>query len=206
MTITDVKPRRKSLVALYIDGEFAVNVDKETFLISRYKVGSQITDEEFYDLTRKSENKRAKEKAFYLIEHRDHSSKELFDKIKKSTNEESAYLAVEKLKDLELINDAAFAKRYAYELFNRKKFAAKRVKYELIKKGIDKEIVNEIIEDVEIDPKEQILELLLGKYKNAMYDEKRLKRAIAALQRYGYNWEDIRSVLEDLKSNFDNDL
>lgn len=206
MTITDVKPRRKSLVALYIDGEFAVNVDKETFLISRYKVGSQITDEEFYDLTRKSENKRAKEKAFYLIEHRDHSSKELFDKIKKSTNEESAYLAVEKLKDLELINDATFAKRYASELFNRKKFAAKRVKYELIKKGIDKEIVNEIIEDVEIDPKEQILELLLGKYKNAMYDEKRLKRAIAALQRYGYNWEDIRSVLEDLKSNFDNDL
>lgn len=206
MTITDVKPRRKSLVALYIDGEFAVNVDKETFLISRYKVGSQITDEEFYDLTRKSENKRAKEKAFYLIEHRDHSSKELFDKIKKSTNEESAYLAVKKLKDLELINDAAFAKRYASELFNRKKFAAKRVKYELIKKGIDKEIVNEIIEDVEIDPKEQILELLLGKYKNAMYDEKRLKRAIAALQRYGYNWEDIRSVLEDLKSNFDNDL
>lgn len=203
MTITDVKPRKKSMVALYIDGEFAANIDKETFLISRYKIGSNITDEEFYDLTRQSENRRAKEKAFYLIEHRDHSSKELFDKIKRFTSEKSAHLAVERMKDIGLVNDNAFAKKYASELICRKKFAAKRAEYELIKKGIDREIAREIIEEIEVDPKEQILGLLLGKYRNSIHDEKKLKRAVASLQRYGYSWEDIRSALEEVKNDFD---
>ena len=206
MTITDVKPRRKAMFALYIDGEFAVNIDKEIFITSKYKVGSQITDEDLYNLARESENRRAKEKALYLIEHRDHSSKELFDKVRRSTNEESARLAVEKMKDIGLVNDDTFARRYALELINRKKFAPRRVEFELIKKGIDREIAQEIIEDIEIDVKEQILKLLLSKYRSSVCDEKKLKRTIASLQRYGYSWEDIQSALKELKDNFDNDL
>ena len=206
MTITDVRPRKKSMVALYIDGEFAVNVDKETFLISKYKVGSQITDEDFCGLIQQSDNRRAKEKALYLIEYREHSSKELFDKIKRTTNEESARIAVKKMQDIGLVDDDAFAKRYALDLINRKKFAAKRVEYELVQKGIDREIAREIIENIDVDPKEQILELLLGKYKNAIGDEKKLKRTIASLQRYGYNWEDIRSALEEVKNQCGEDF
>lgn len=199
MLITDVRARKKSMVAIYIDGEFAVNIDKETFLLSGYKVGIQISDEEFYDLIKNSDDRRAKEKALYLIEYRDHSSKELFDKIKRSTSEESALVAVEKMKKLGLVNDINFAKKLAKDLFYRKKFASKRVEYELIHKGIDREIAQEIIEEISPEPKEQLLELLLGKYKNLLKNEKGLKRTISSFQRLGYRWDDIRAVLEEIK-------
>ena len=46
MLITAIEPRRKSLRALYLDGELAVNIDAQTLLSSRFQVGTEITDEE----------------------------------------------------------------------------------------------------------------------------------------------------------------
>ena len=39
MEITAMKPRRKRLTALYLDGEFAVNVDTETLELSGLHIG-----------------------------------------------------------------------------------------------------------------------------------------------------------------------
>ena len=80
MLITAIEPRRKSLRALYLDGELAVNIDAQTLLSSRFQVGTEITDEELHELLAASDANRAKEKALYLIAHRDHSKKELVDK------------------------------------------------------------------------------------------------------------------------------
>ena len=82
MLITAIELRRKSLRALYLDGELAVNIDAQTRLSSRFQVGTEITDEELHELLAASDANRAKEKALYLIAHRDHSKKELVDKIR----------------------------------------------------------------------------------------------------------------------------
>ena len=79
MLITAIEPRRKSLRALYLDGELAVNIDAQTLLSSRFQVGTEITDEELHELLAASDANRAKEKALYLIAHRDHSKKELVE-------------------------------------------------------------------------------------------------------------------------------
>ena len=75
MLITAIEPRRKSLRALYLDGELAVNIDAQTLLSSRFQVGTEITDEELHELLAASDANRAKEKALYLIAHRDHSKR-----------------------------------------------------------------------------------------------------------------------------------
>ena len=74
MTVTDIVPKRKRLSALYIDGEFAVKVDTETIIASPISVGSEITDEQLKELIDSSNEKRAKEKALWLLSSRDHSS------------------------------------------------------------------------------------------------------------------------------------
>lgn len=199
MIITDVRPQKKSMVAIYLDGKFASNIDRETFLLSGYKLGSYIEDEDYFKLVRESNDRRAKEKALYLIEHRDHSSKELFDKIRKTTDAESAKAAVKKMQEVGLVDDANFARKYARDLFYRKKYAPKRVEYELLKKGINKDIIQIVIEEIDVDSREQIMQLLLGKYKNCLGDEKKLKRTIASLQRLGHNWDDIKSALNEIR-------
>ena len=203
MIITAIEPRRKRLSALYIDGEFAINLDTETLIINHFTIGKEIDDEMLHDVINKSNIKRCKDKALYLIEFRDHSRKELFDKLKKDYPEDVIEDTLNKLEDLGLINDEAFAKKYATDLFNLKHLSKNGVTQQLKLKGIDKEIIYDVINDFDIDEKESIELIINKKYKNNITDEKGYRRAFNALLRKGYNYSDIKSVMEKILNNIE---
>lgn len=195
MVVTAVEPRRKSLSALFIDGEFALKLDTATLLENRIVSGVELTDEELHELILKSDLRRAKEKALWLISYRDHTCAELLGKLKKDFSEEAAEAAVAKMLELRLMNDEAVARRYASELHNVKHLSAQSIKYKLIAKGIDKDTAEEITEELMIDPVEEITLLIEKKYANKLTDEKGKRRAFAALQRAGYHYGDIRAAM-----------
>ena len=90
MRITDLKPAKKALTLVYIDGEYAMKLDTVTLAENGITVGYVLDDEELKELIEKSDYKRAKEKALWLISGRDYSKKQLMDKIKKDSSEEIA--------------------------------------------------------------------------------------------------------------------
>lgn len=196
MIITAIKPRRKGLSALYIDEEFVANLDTQTLLENRFDVGREIDDEDLHEIIILSNEKRAKDKALYLITYRDHSKKELTDKIRRTCDEASAEKAVERMEELGLVDDESYARRYAQQIIFSKHISKKGASYELARKGIDKELANEILDEIEVDSKEQIRLVIEKKYRN-INDEKIKRRAVSALQRLGYGWEDIKSVIEE---------
>ncbi len=57
-----------------------MNIDTETLLQFRYKIGMDITDEQLYELILASDAVVQMKKALYLLEHRSHSKKELIEK------------------------------------------------------------------------------------------------------------------------------
>lgn len=198
MIITAIEPRRKAMSALYIDGEYVMNLDTRTLIENRFDVGKEIDDEQLHEIINLSNERRAKEKALWLISYRDHSKKELADKIKRTCDEESAEKAVERMEELGLVNDEVFAKRYAKKLLFTKHMSKRAAVYELVKKGIDKELAQEILEDIQIDEYEQIRAVIDKKYPG-INDEKIRRRAVAALQRLGFGWDEIKSVIEEYK-------
>lgn len=199
MIITDVQPRRHRLSQLFIDGEAAVKIDTETWLRSGLMPGDEIDDERLHRLLQDSAAHRAHEKALYLLEHRAHSKKELERKIARAEfDREAAKAAAERMEELGLIDDEQYARRLAQELFTRKRFGVRRVKQELREKGIADNIVAMVLEEFSPETEEtveKIRELIERKYPAAQEDEKVRRRAVAALQRYGYSLEDIFSVL-----------
>ncbi|MDO5123910.1 MAG: regulatory protein RecX [Eubacteriales bacterium] len=195
MVITAVEPRRKSLSALFIDGEFAMKLDTATLLENRISPGLEITDEQLHELIFKSDLRRAKEKAMWLISYRDHTTAELLKKLKKDFSEEASKAAVERMVELHLMNDEDVAKRYASDLRSIKHLSPQSIKYKLIEKGIDKETAEVIVEELSIDPVEEITILIEKKYSKNLRDEKGIKRTFAALQRCGYHYGDIKSAL-----------
>ena len=199
MKITAVEPRRKQMCALFIDGEYVMNLDAQTLIENRFDVGREIDDDELKDIIDKSNERRAKEKALWLISYRSHSKKELFDKLKRSFDEASAQKAVDRMEELGLINDEEFAKLYARKLVNGKKMSVKAAEFELYRKGIDKITAEQVLGELEYDPQTQIIEFITKKYKN-INDEKIKRRAVAALQRKGYSWEEIKQAIESLVS------
>ena len=198
MLITAIEERKKGMSALFIDGEYAVSIDTVTLISSGKRTGSEITDEELYDLIELSKLNRAKEKAMYLLEYRQRSSREIEEKLLPLYGEKATEAAVERLTDLGLINDESFARDYARNILEVKRFSGKRVLYEMRKKGIDKELAEEIIEEYDADPVEQIIEVINRKYLRSLNDEKGRKRIISGLRNMGYGWEDIKEAFYEL--------
>ncbi len=199
MELTAAEPRRKSLTQLYLDGEAAVKVDTEIFVRSGWKPGDEITDEQLHELIEASDERRAREKAMYLLEHRNHSKKELTDKIARTAaSREAAKAAADRMEELGLVDDEAFARDYARELFLRKRYGAARVRQELRRKGIDSELIDSLLEEYgdEDAALENIRAVLDRRYASWPEDEKTRRRAFAALQRLGYSYDLIRQALQ----------
>lgn len=196
MQITAIEPRRKGLSAVYIDGEFAMKLDTQTLLENRADVGREISDEELKELIERSNERRAKEKALWLISYRSHSKKELKEKIRRTCDADAAEKAVERMEELGLVNDEQFAAAYARKLLLEKKMTRRTAAFELSRKGIDRETADRVLEEIEVDYRDNIRAVIEKKYRN-IQDEKIRRRAVAALQRLGYGWEDIKSVLEE---------
>ena len=196
MLITAIEPRRKGLSALFIDGEFAMNLDTQALLENRFDVGRDISDEDLKEMIELSNERRAKEKALWLISYRSHSKKELKDKIRRTCDDTSAEKAVERMEELGLVNDEEYARQFARKLLLQKKMARRAAMLEMNRKGIDKETAEAALDEVDVDYRENIRYIIEKKYRD-IGDEKIKRRAVAALQRLGYGWDDIRAVLNE---------
>lgn len=199
MTVTDIIPGRKKLSSIYIDGEFAVKLDTQLVEEHCLTVGNELDDDELHDLIYDSNFKRAKEKALYLISGHDYSKKNLYDKLRRDYPEDVAERVIERMEELGLLNDEAYARRMAHDLLYLKKMSARGAVYKMIEKGIDKSLAEEIVEEFELDPVEMLVELIERKYADKLDDEKSLRRTVASLQRLGYSWGEIRAALDEFQ-------
>ncbi len=195
MMITAAEERKKGMTALFIDGEYALSVDTMTLLSYGYQTGSEITDDDLHELLQASDANRAKEKALYLIEYRPRTSKELSDKLIPLYGEQAAESAVQRLEELGLIDDESFAREYAAQLLEKKCCSVQKTMYELLKKGIDRDLAEEILDELAPDPVEQIVRLLETKYARRLSDEKSRLKTVNALRTMGYRWSDIQDAL-----------
>lgn len=139
--------------------------------------------------------RKARERALYLLEFRDHSYKELFDKLVKNYSDEVCFAVMEKMVDLRLIDDRKYAKMYARKLFEVKKVGKYKAKFEMKKKGISSELIDEMVESYEDDTIERLKELVDKKYARYLSDEKGIKKVTGALSRAGYSYPEIKEVL-----------
>ena len=76
----------------------------------------------------------------------------------------------------------------------------RRVKQELRRKGIEDALIEIVVEEFSTEDNktvEKIREIVKRKYPAAWEDEKVRRRAIAAMQRYGYTMDDIFTVLRE---------
>ncbi|MDO4199520.1 MAG: regulatory protein RecX [Clostridia bacterium] len=194
MIITKITKSKKGNALIYADNNYLTSVPMEVFIKSRLKVGSEIDENTLEELVKEMDFNKAKEKALRLLSLRAHSKKELTDKLKNSSGEESAEKVAEKMQSLGLIDDRSFAVSYASELFSKKLHSVSKVKYELSKKGISNDIIEEIIEEISPDERQNIEKIFEKKHFD-VNDEKNFRRTVAYCQRLGYSWNDIKSVI-----------
>lgn len=149
-------------------------------------------------LLRRSEERRARERALYLLEYRDHSYAELVQKLEKNYHESIAIKTADRMAELGLLDDARYAKRLAASLIEGKRLGMRRARFELSQKGLDRELIDEVLAPYEEEDSsvERIVEIIQRKYMRSLGDPKGEQRAIAGLARMGHDYTDIRAALE----------
>ncbi len=204
MIITGLKLSKRENVSIYADNEYLISVPVEIFSKSGFKKGDYIGEEDVCDLFEKKNSHKAKEKALRLLSYRAHSKKELENKVKRVSNEHFAKEAVDKMEKLGLINDFSFARSYAKDLFERKFYSIKRVKYELGAKGIDGDIIDKVISDLDPDEEAFLKQAFQKKYFGKIKSSKDFNRAVSYFQRLGYGWNLIKNVLNLFEIEYEN--
>lgn len=201
-----VKPGKADKIHIYIDGEYRLTCDSNFWYSEKWHKISEINDEELALLESSVNSRRAFLKGSRLIDRRAHSKSEIITKLSKDFPKEAAQSAADRLEELKLIDDEQFARIYAEELSERKKYAPKRILLELRKKGIDSEIAKNAVNSLDKEDFNRIILLLNSKYQNKLSDEKSINRTKNALLRMGYSYTDIRKALEQvLEEDFGDD-
>lgn len=204
MKIT-AKSGRKDKIHIYIDGEYLLTVDEIFWFSCGLVSGDEINEEELTAFEEAAGSRRAFNSALNSLDYRDHSEKEIRAKLLRKHDADYVDEAVEKLIELDLVNDERYAENYARELFERKKFGKMRIKSELRAKGISADIANaaveELFEEEEPDNVQRIVDIIDKRYYNRMNDEVGRKKVFSALQRMGYSFSDIREAMSEFSDD-----
>lgn len=203
MVITEIKKNKNAPgFSIIADGEFLFSLDGETILKEGIKKGMEISEDEAAVLKFKSDYFKAKEKALRLLDRRAHSKAEIIRKVSENYPKEVAVKVAERLEEIGLINDESFARIYFKELSEVKKFGINRIKTELYKRGIAKEIIEVLSE--ELSDNEPYKKVLL-EIKRRPFDfssEKEKRRVFNKFLRNGYSYDDIKTAFALLDEDF----
>lgn len=210
MIVTDVSPFKGSMMCVELSGgglaqEMKIYIHSE--IIRKYNVakGMELSEKEADRLIYENDLRRARERALYLMESRDHSYRELFDKLEKNYSEDICFEVCNRLAEIGVINDRRYAEKLCRQLFEVKKLGRYRVKQEMRLKGLGSEIIEEAMENFleEDEPFERLEKLVEQKYERYLTDRKGVEKVKNALARKGYSFGEIKEVLDLYDLDFD---
>ena len=193
MKISHTKGRGKK-IHLLLDDEYQITTDIDFWAEHYFKDGTEITQEEWENLTDSIYYKKAVDKCYDLLSRRDHSVKELKTKLLRTVDEKNADKAIEKMLELGYLDDEKYARNLVKYLAQTRNMSKNHIKQEMFKRGIPNEIINLVMEDYEFDNVSCVVDLILTKYRNKLNNEDGNKKVIASLMRKGFSYSDIKNA------------
>ena len=197
--ITDLKQgvRNPDRVNVYVDGKFLFSLDVSQVVDLGVKVGLEISEDELAELKRASEFGKLYQRALEWVLMRPHSEKECRDYLRRKIFErklDKNYIdkIVEKLNDKRYLDDCRFAEWYVENRFSKKGVSVKRLKVELLKKGVSKDIIEQVLKDSSRNDREE-LEKMIAKKRSRYPDDEKLT---AYLVRQGFPYDLVRELVQ----------
>lgn len=198
MKITSITKKNGTRWQIEVDDEYWAILDAEIIVNQHLKVGSELTEERMEEILRAADFRRARERALYLLDYRDHSRGEIVEKLSRNVDRGIAEEVADKLCELGLIDDGTYAKKLARHFLLTKKYGARRAEFEMRRKGIDGRLAAEAV--AEVEPDEDLLEeLALKKYGRYLEDDpdgKGRDKAIRGLMRLGHGYYEAEAAVD----------
>ena len=197
MIITKLGEYKGNTWEIELDGRRKVYVNASIVDGSGLRQGQTISPETLSEIMGEDALRKAKKRALYLVGERDMCRGELLKKLTRTYGAEIAEQAAEHVCALGYVNDEEYAPKLAEYLIRRKRWGVRRVRYEMISRGLDRGLVENTLADIDADElDEELITLIEKRYINKIADYDDRRRTIAALARRGYDFGSIKRCIE----------
>lgn len=200
MKITDIKQqvKRQGRYSLYVDGKYSFSLSEDELMKSGIRIGREYSQSELEELQETAVLDKAMMRSLDYLSRRPRSEWEVRDYLKrKDYDSPTIDTILNKLSDYGYINDLKFAQSWISNRRLLKPTSLRRLRQELMQKHVSKEVIEEALESDEGDELGALRELVEKKRHQSRYQDD--QKLIAYLLRQGFNYGDVKTVLEQLQ-------
>jgi regulatory protein len=202
MIITSIEKqkKRRGRYNVFLDGEFSFGASDNTILKFGLRTKDDLSEEKIDEIKNYDEFDYAKKYSFDLLSRSPKSEKEIRTKLKqKKISESNIVKVITSLKDLKFLDDENYAKLFLESKLRNNPAGKIVIKNKLREKGIDKELIEESLENFYDDAlEEKKAESILLKYlkKKSKEDKFKLKqKCFQHLVSKGFSFDLVNDLL-----------
>ncbi len=197
MKITDIKrqQKRQERFSVYADDKYIFSLSDWQLAKSGIKVGLEIDRADLDKLKNQSEFGKIYDRTLMWLALRPRSEWEILQYLKRKTdNEETRDDVMQKVGEINQINDLAFAESWVNSRRALKNTSKYRLIQELRQKRISDEIISQVLAEDEITDVETIKQIIIKKSHQSRYKDQ--EKLIAYLARQGFRYDDIKEAIK----------
>lgn len=197
MKVTAIKRQQKNpnRFSVYLDNKYGFSLDQNQLIELGVKIGIDINQDDIKDFKKSSEHGKLIDKTLRYLSVRRRSKKELIDYLKrKTTSDTQISKIIKKMKGWGYVDDEKFAQSWISDKRDLKQRSNRRLRFELFQKGVEKEIVDRLLNDSSVGEKTALKSLIAKKIKLVRYQDR--DKITNYLLRQGFNYSDIRTELD----------
>ncbi len=143
----------------------------------------------------------ALKKMLHYCNYQDRCKKEIYSKLNslELDDDNDKNFIIDFLQDEGFINDERYCRLYVKSKLNVKKWGVNKIKLSLISKGIDKDIIDDVLSEIDEDSyKDELINLLKNKKINETDPYKRKAKLVRYAVSKGYSLSLVLKVYESL--------
>ncbi|HBI02549.1 MAG TPA: RecX family transcriptional regulator [Paenibacillaceae bacterium] len=205
--ITRLERQKKNQhrINVFLNDEYGFAVHEDIIVKYRLKKGKMISEQDLEELLLADEVKRAEYYGIRYLGIRPRTEMELIKHLhEKGFVDETIHQVCETFREKKYLDDHQFAHQWVMERMHLKPRGRNLLRFELNRKGVDSNIIDDALDEISfIEELEAAKKILLKKYPRPLFSNgMEMRNKIGPfLQRKGFSYEVISSVLEQLKES-----
>jgi regulatory protein len=198
MHVTQIRQQVKQSgrYSIYIDNKYSFSLSESALLEFKIAIGQEFDSNKLKELKNASAADKAYNQALRYIAIRPRSLWEMESYLKrKQVDDDTAHNILNKLSNLSLLDDLAFARAWIQNRRLLKITSKRKLTQELRQKRVDDDTINSVLSEDETDERDILKQLIIKKRQQSRYND-RLK-LMQYLSRQGFNYDDIKATIDN---------
>jgi regulatory protein len=196
--ITGIKAQKKNhdRVIIFLDGEYGFGLSR--IVAAWLNIGQHLDEQKIESLLAADAHEVAFNKALRLLDRKPRTSKEISSRLVKSGfTLDQAEMVLQRLEDAGLIADDRFARQWVENRNELHPRSRRLIALELKQKGIDDEVIEQVLEDSSPDEDSALQAAMQYARKIPSGDRMEFRKRLSAfLKRRGFNYGTIAPVVQ----------